>query len=93
MRKKIVNIEYGITLVFTYDYINTLAVCFNNNAVKGERDKVYDEDKLAEIDREQGRKRLTSGQVEALISISVGSQLEFTDEVTLSRALEGRQEI
>ena len=44
-------------------------------AVKGERDKVYDEDKLAEIDREQGRKRLTSGQVEALISISVGSQL------------------
>jgi recombination protein RecR len=25
--------------------------------------------------------------------ISVGSQLEFTDEVTLSRALEGRQEI
>ena len=25
--------------------------------------------------------------------ISVGSQLEYTDEVTLSRALEGRQEI
>ena len=31
-------------------------------AVKGERDKVYDEEKLAEIDREQGRKRLTSGR-------------------------------
>lgn len=44
-------------------------------SVKGQPDKVYDEEKLAKLDEEQGRKRLSSGEVEALISLSTGRQL------------------
>lgn len=44
-------------------------------AVKGEMDKVYDEKELARLDEEQGRRRLNSGQVEALIALSAGRQL------------------
>ena len=33
------------------------------------------------------------GWVEFAYGVPVGSQLEYADEVTLSRALEGRQEI
>lgn len=44
-------------------------------ACKGELDKMYDEKVLARLDEEQGRKRLSSGQVEALISMTVGQQL------------------
>lgn len=44
-------------------------------ACKGELDKVYDEQVLARLDKEQGRKRMNSAQVEALISMVVGQQL------------------
>lgn len=44
-------------------------------SVKGEMDKMYDEKKLKEINEEQGRIRINSHQVEALIAMSVGRQL------------------